>query len=74
MPVLISGCHSIGGSTNRGIQETQEMLEFAGKHNVIAMIEKIPMPYVNTAMERLEKANVKYCFVINIANTLQDEE
>lgn len=50
------------------------MLDFAGKHNVTAMIEKIPMPYVNTAMERLEKANVKYCFVIDIANTLQDEE
>jgi D-arabinose 1-dehydrogenase-like Zn-dependent alcohol dehydrogenase len=39
----------------RGIQETQEMLDFAGKHNVTAMIEKIPMPYVNTAMEQLEK-------------------
>jgi D-arabinose 1-dehydrogenase-like Zn-dependent alcohol dehydrogenase len=50
------------------------MLDFAGKHNVTAVIEEVPMPYVNTAIERLEKANVKYCFVIDIANTLQDKE
>jgi D-arabinose 1-dehydrogenase-like Zn-dependent alcohol dehydrogenase len=45
------------------------MLDFARKHNVTAMIEKIPMPYINTAMERSEESNVKYCFVVEIANT-----
>jgi membrane-bound ClpP family serine protease len=64
-----TGRHSIGGSTIAGIRETQEMLDFARKHNVTAMIEKIPMPYINTAMERSEESNVKYCFVVEIANT-----
>ena len=51
--------------------ETQEMIDFAAKHNVKPDIEVIPMDYVNTAMERLLKADVKYRFVIDIGNTLK---
>ncbi|CAN1227793.1 Probable mannitol dehydrogenase [Linum grandiflorum] len=40
------------------------------KHNVTADIEVIPMDYVNTAMQRLAKADVKYRFVIDVANTI----
>jgi D-arabinose 1-dehydrogenase-like Zn-dependent alcohol dehydrogenase len=47
------------------------MLDFCGEHNITCMIEKIPASYVNTAMERLAKADVKYRFVLDIANTLQ---
>ena len=52
------------------MKETQEMVDFAAKHNIIADIEVIPMDYVNTAMERLAKGDVKYRFVIDVANTL----
>ncbi|KAA8546674.1 hypothetical protein F0562_003095 [Nyssa sinensis] len=41
------------------------------KHNIIPLVEVIPIDYVNTAMERLEKADVKYRFVIDIGNTLK---
>lgn len=61
----------MGGSTIGGMKETQEMLDFAAKHNISAEIELIPMDYVNTAMERLLKADVRYRFVIDIANTLK---
>lgn len=61
----------IGGSMIGGIKETQEMIDFSAKHNVKPEIEIIPVDYVNTAMERLLKADVKYRFVIDIGNTLK---
>jgi D-arabinose 1-dehydrogenase-like Zn-dependent alcohol dehydrogenase len=60
----------IGGSAIGGMKETQEMIDFAAKHNIIADVEVIPMDYVNTALERLAKGDVKYRFVIDVANTL----
>ncbi|KAL6993228.1 cinnamyl-alcohol dehydrogenase [Sarracenia purpurea var. burkii] len=61
----------VGGSAIGGIKETQEMIDFAAEHNITADIEVIPIDYVNTAMERLVKADVKYRFVIDIGNTLK---
>ena len=52
------------------MRDTQEMIDFAGKHNVTADIELINMDYVNKAMERLAKADVRYRFVIDVANSL----
>ena len=51
------------------MKETQEMLDFCGEHNISCMIENIPIDYVNTAMERLGKGDVKYRFVIDIAGS-----
>ncbi|GKA07252.1 8-hydroxygeraniol dehydrogenase-like protein [Tanacetum coccineum] len=53
------------------IMETQEMLDFAAKHGITADIELIPIDYVNTAMERILKSDVKYRFVIDVANSLK---
>ncbi|KAL6954979.1 cinnamyl-alcohol dehydrogenase, partial [Sarracenia purpurea var. burkii] len=61
----------VAGSAIGGIKETQEMIDFAAKNNITCDIEVIPMDYVNTAMERLEKGDVKYRFVIDIGNTLK---
>jgi cinnamyl-alcohol dehydrogenase len=61
----------IAGSGIGGMKETQEMIDFAAKHNVKPDIEIISVDYVNTAMERLVKADVKYRFVIDIGNTLK---
>ncbi|XP_038697659.1 probable mannitol dehydrogenase [Tripterygium wilfordii] len=68
---LILGRKMLGGSGIGGMKETQEMLEFAAKHSITSEVEVIPIDYVNTAMERLLKADVKYRFVIDIANTLK---
>nr|ACJ85202.1 unknown [Medicago truncatula]AFK44036.1 unknown [Medicago truncatula] len=68
---LLSGRKIVAGSNIGGMKETQDMLDFAAKHNVKPTIEVIPMDYVNTAMERLLKADVKYRFVIDIGNTLK---
>ncbi|CAL8164472.1 unnamed protein product [Prunus armeniaca] len=68
---LISGRKIVAGSTVGGLKETQEMIDFAAKHNITADIEVIPIDYLNTAMERLVKADVRYRFVIDIGNTLK---
>ena len=65
---LLMGRRSLSGSPIGGIAETQEMLNFCGKHNITADIEVIPMQQVNEAYERLLKADVKYRFVIDMAS------
>ncbi|XP_044489110.1 8-hydroxygeraniol dehydrogenase-like [Mangifera indica] len=67
---LLMGRKTVAGSIIGGMKETQEMIDFAAKHNITADIEVIPMDYVNKAMERLAKADVRYRFVIDIGNTL----
>lgn len=65
---LIFGRRQIGGSLIGGIKETQEMLDFCGKHNILADIELIPMEKINEAYERMIKSDVKYRFVIDIGS------
>jgi D-arabinose 1-dehydrogenase-like Zn-dependent alcohol dehydrogenase len=57
----------VGGSLIGGIKETQEMLDFCAEKNITSDVEVIPMSYVNTAMERLIKADVRYRFVIDMS-------
>ncbi|CAL9153068.1 unnamed protein product [Musa hybrid cultivar] len=67
---LIMGGRILAGSCFGGMKDTQEMIDFAAKHNVAADIELVRIDYVNKAMERLAKGAVRYRFVIDIANTL----
>ncbi|KAL1326854.1 hypothetical protein HN51_036978 [Arachis hypogaea] len=67
---LVGGRKLIGGSNFGGLKETQEMLDFCAKHNITANIELIKMDEINTAIERLSKSDVKYRFVIDVANSL----
>ena len=61
----------VGGSGIGGMKETQEMIDFAADHNITSDIEVIPIDYVNTAMERMLKSDVRYRFVIDIGKTLK---
>jgi len=65
---LIFGRKSLSGSPIGGIAETQEMLDFCGKHNITADVEVIPIQKVNEAYERLLKSDVKYRFSIDMAS------
>ena len=67
----MTGRKSISGSGIGGLKETQEMMDFAAKHNILPDVEIIPIDYINTAMERLLKADVKYRFVIDVAGSLK---
>jgi uncharacterized zinc-type alcohol dehydrogenase-like protein len=65
---VVSGRHSFSGSNIGGIAETQEMLDFCAKHNITAEIELINVQQVNEAFSRLQKGDVKYRFVIDMAS------
>lgn len=65
---LIPARKSFSGSMIGGISETQEMLDFCGKHNITSDIELIRMQDINDAYERLLKGDVKYRFVIDMAS------
>lgn len=63
---LITKRRNVAGSVIGGIAETQEMLDFCGKHNITCDIEMINADYINEAYERMLKNDVKYRFVIDI--------
>ena len=58
---------NIAGSIIGGIAETQEMLDFCADHNITSDVEVIAMKDINQAFERMEKSDVKYRFVIDLA-------
>jgi uncharacterized zinc-type alcohol dehydrogenase-like protein len=65
---LLMGRRNLAGSIIGGIAETQEMLDFCGKHNITSQVEVIPIQKVNEAYERLLKSDVKYRFSIDMAS------
>ncbi|XP_056175780.1 probable cinnamyl alcohol dehydrogenase 1, partial [Syzygium oleosum] len=65
------GMRTVSGSSVGGTKRTQQMLEFCGQHEIYPDVEVIPIQYANEALERLQKGDVKYRFVIDIENSLE---
>ena len=65
---LIFKRRNFAGSLIGGIAETQEMLDFCGQHGITADIEMIRMDEIETAFDRMQKSDVKYRFVIDMAS------
>jgi uncharacterized zinc-type alcohol dehydrogenase-like protein len=72
LPVAVFGLlmrrRSFSGSIIGGIAETQEMLDFCGKHNITSDVEVIPVQKINEAFDRVVKSDVKYRFSIDMAS------
>jgi uncharacterized zinc-type alcohol dehydrogenase-like protein len=64
---LAIGNKTVTGSGSGGLKETQDMLDFCAEFNIVSDIEMIDMKDVNTAFDRMEKGDVRYRFVIDIA-------
>jgi len=64
---LLAGRKSLAGSGIGGIAETQEMLDFCAEHNIVSDIEMIDIKDIHNAYERMEKGDVRYRFVIDMA-------
>ena len=64
---LLKMNRAVGGSAIGGIPETQEMLDFCAEHDVYPECETVKMSEVNEAYERLLKNDVRYRFVIDMA-------
>lgn len=73
-PIELNGRSIMGGakvltaSSIGGIEETQEMLDFCAEKNILPETELINIDYINTAMQRVLKSDVKYRFVIDMAS------
>jgi uncharacterized zinc-type alcohol dehydrogenase-like protein len=66
IPFIFQG-KEIAGSLIGGIAETQEMLDYCADNNIAADVEVIAMKDVNEAWTRMERSDVKYRFVIDMA-------
>ena len=64
--LLLGGQKAVAGSGVGGIAQTQEMLDFCADKGIVSEIELIRMDEINHAYERMEKADVKYRFVIDM--------
>ncbi len=65
---LLMGRRRVSGSPIGGIRETQEMLDFCGEKGILPDVEMIRMDEINHAFERMEKSDVRYRFVIDMAS------
>lgn len=66
--LIVAKRRNLSGSIIGGIKETQEMLDFCGKHNIVSDIEVINIQEVNEAYERVLKSDVRYRFVIDMSS------
>lgn len=64
---LVLGRRRLAGSLIGGIAQTQEMLDFCARKNILPECEMIRMDEINAAFERMERSDVRYRFVIDMA-------
>jgi len=72
MWTLMQKRRSIGGSFIGSIAETQEMLDFCAEHGIVADIELISPSAIADAFARMDRGDVKYRFVIDIASMAKE--
>jgi uncharacterized zinc-type alcohol dehydrogenase-like protein len=51
-----------------GVKETQEMVDYCAKHQIVSEVEIIEMSQVEKAYDRTLKSDVRYRFVIDLKN------
>ncbi|PWA35908.1 cinnamyl alcohol dehydrogenase 1 [Artemisia annua] len=73
-PLLMGGRKTITGTFIGSMKETEEVLEFCKEKDVKSAIEIVKMDYVNTAVERLAKNDVRYRFVVDVAGSKLEYE
>ncbi|KAF5207473.1 Cinnamyl alcohol dehydrogenase [Thalictrum thalictroides] len=72
-PMIMLGRKSISGTFVGSMDETGEMLEFCKEKGISSQIEVVKMDYINKALERLEKNDVRYRFVVDVAGSKLDQ-
>jgi uncharacterized zinc-type alcohol dehydrogenase-like protein len=62
------GRRRVAGSPIGGIAETQELLDFCARNNILPECEMIRTDEINEAFKWMERADVRYRFVIDMAS------
>lgn len=65
---LLMGRKRLLGSGSAGRRDTQELLDFCGEHGITADVEVVPSAEVEQALERLSRGDVRYRFVLDLAD------
>ena len=66
--LLVHGNKRVAGSNIGGIAETQEMLDYCGRHGIVADVEVIPAIQINAAYARMQRGDVRYRFVVDVSS------
>src|SRR5574337_696744 len=72
--LLVGWRRSLAGSLIGGIAETQELLDFCAEKNILPETETIAIQDINRAYERMERSDVKYRFVIDMASLKREAD
>jgi alcohol dehydrogenase (NADP+) len=64
---LLFGRRKLAGSLIGGLPETQEMLDFCARHRIACEIEMLDIRHLNEAYRRMQRGDVRYRFVIDMA-------
>jgi len=59
---------TVGGSLIGNIADTQEILDFCAKHQIGPDVEVIPIDQINDAYDKVEKGDVRFRYVIEMAS------
>jgi uncharacterized zinc-type alcohol dehydrogenase-like protein len=65
--MLLLGRKTLSGSIIGGLPETQELLDFCAEKGVLPECETIAIQDINAAFDRMERSDVKYRFVVDMA-------
>jgi alcohol dehydrogenase (NADP+) len=65
---LLIGRKSLSSAGSGGRPRTQELLDFCGEHGITADVEVLPSREVTTALDRLARNDVRYRFVLDLAD------
>ena len=64
---------SVAGSLIGSLAETQEVLDFCAEHGIGPEVEVIPIQRINAAYDEVEKGDVRFRYVIDLASLQQDK-
>ncbi|HEX8402581.1 MAG TPA: NAD(P)-dependent alcohol dehydrogenase [Allosphingosinicella sp.] len=65
---------SVSGSLIGSIKETQEVLDFCAEHRIALDIQLIPIEEINDAYKQVEKGDVRFRYVIDMASLKKEIE
>lgn len=68
---LASQARSVGGSLIGGIAETQEVLDFCAKHQILPLVEMINIEDINDAYTKIKDEDVRFRYVIDMQSLKQ---
>ncbi len=65
---LLLGRKKLTSGVSGGLAATAAMLEFCAAHGITADIEVLPSAHVTEALDRLERGDVRYRFVLDLSD------